>query len=52
MNIQKACLVVVPMTEKEIEAIYTFPQQMSVKEVTRLCLSHERLRTELCDSVA
>lgn len=47
MSIQKACLAVVPMTEKEIEAIYTFPQQMSVKEVTRLCLSHERLRTEL-----
>lgn len=47
MNLQKACLAVVPMTEQEIEAIYTYPGQLSVKEVTRLCLSHERLRAEL-----
>ncbi len=46
-KLQKACLGVLPMSERQVEAIYNNPGEMTAKDTIALCLSHERMRAEL-----
>lgn len=47
MSLRIECLNQIPLTSQQVQAIYDHPGQLTESESIGLCLSHERLRSEL-----